>query len=545
MMKKIFTLIALILTTLSYSQVGNPSFENWESPMLPNTLNVSTLVPVPGIGNVTVYLCDTYTYNELEDWSSTNQLTKADDMGGVELVTLSTDAVDGASSVKIESKEMTLTGHVGSCTGLAQSVDNTTPGLIVNGSFTLDAQSMIDDLIAGTGLDALNPFSYPGVGEEIDFIPKTLTGSYKYTGGVAGTDVDSCIIVSGLKKNGEVIGVAIARFGNASSYTPFTLEYEHFSCEIPDTIVTLISSSSIDFTFENGDFVVNSDFTGIDGSVLYVDNLHLDAILPSEFPPLLNNDFDTIITTDVSTVAVLANDDFCGTVFPISLYYSGTEGVAVINGSNEIEFTPTSGFVGTVQIPYYSCNSVPLCDTAILTVVVNPVPACVAEDDVYTVTGSSIETDPRLNDVDCGTVVSLVTNPAKGIAVVLSNNNLKYTPNNGFVGEDSLVYQICSPINTSQCSTAKIYYTIITSIDEIENSLIRFYPNPAKDVLNISVALASEMNVRIFNTLGNEVYSNSFMNSIAIDLNTINSGIYFVEIETEEKKSVRKLQLIK
>jgi len=35
------------------------------------------------------------------------------------------------------------------------------------------------------------------------------------------------------------------------------------------------------------------------------------------------------------------------------------------------------------------------------------------------------------------------------------------------------------------------------------------------------------------------------MNSIAIDLNTINSGIYFVEIETEEKKSVRKLQLIK
>ena len=198
-----------------------------------------------------------------------------------------------------------------------------------------------------------------------------------------------------------------------------------------------------------------------------------------------------------------------------------------------------------MQIPYYSCNSVPLCDTAILTVVVNPVPACVAEDDVYTVTGSSIETDPRLNDVDCGTVVSLVTNPAKGIAVVLSNNNLKYTPNNGFVGEDSLVYQICSPINTSQCSTAKIYYTIITSIDEIENSLIRFYPNPAKDVLNISVALASEMNVRIFNTFGNEVYSNSFMNSIAIDLNTINSGIYFVEIETEEKKSVRKLQLIK
>ena len=544
-MKKIITLLTLIsISFFGFSQLGNPSFENWENPLLHNTIN-ATIV----IGTNTVYSCGDFDYHELENWSSTNQITVGSNFGDTALVNESTNAIDGAKSVIIESKNIELKGYLdANCFIFLQGLPNVSPGLIVNGSFNLDIQDMIDDIISGQGLNAMNPFAYPGVGEEIDFIPKTLTGSYKYTGGVDAVSgvTDSCIIVSGLKKNGEIIGIAIARFGNAASFTDFTLEYEHFNCETPDTIITLISSSSIDFSFENGDFVVNSDFTGIHGSILHVDGLHIDTILPSEFPPLLMNDVDTILTIDVSTVDVLANDEFCVAPFPITIDYYGSEGTAVLNGNNEIEFTPATGFVGTVVIPYYSCNNIPLCDTAYLTIEVNPIPACIAYEDIYAVDfNGTIEKDPRLNDIDCGTVIQIATNPANGIANVTSNNNISYSPNNNYAGQDSMEYSICSSQIPTQCSTAKIYFNVVSGIDEIDNSLIKFYPNPAKNILNVSVDVTADVNITIYNTLGKIVYSEMFNNSLIVELNKINNGVYFVEIETNGKKSIRKLQVIK
>ncbi len=543
-MKKIITLLTLISISLfGFAQLSNPSFETWENPLLHNTINATGT-----FSGITFYVCGDFDYNELENWSSTNQMTKGVNLGNIELVTESTTAYAGAKSVKIESKDVSLTGFLSSgCVGLSQSIDNVAPGLMVSGSFKLEVQGLIDEILTGSGLNALNPFTYPGVGEPIDFIPRSISGYYQYTGGVDATTglLDSCIIVSGLKKNGVLIGSVVTRLGNASSWTPFHVDYDHLTCEIPDTIVTVISSSGIDLEIVNGEFIINSDNTGADGSVLLIDDIKIDTITLAEFPPLLSNDFDTIFTNEVSTVDIQNNDVYCATVFPAVLDYSGSEGAAVLTGSS-VEFTPSLGFTGNVTIPYYSCNNIPLCDTAYFYVQVEPLPLCYANNDNYSLTtNGTTNNDVRLNDVDCGTSISIVANTVNGVANLESNGTITYSPNGSFTGVDSLKYSICSDVAPTQCDTAVVRYTITTGINEISENLIQFFPNPAKNSINISIDLPSEIHVTIYNTLGEKMIVNSFFNANAIDLISLNNGLYFVEIETAGKKTIKKLQVIK
>lgn len=548
-MKKIITLLSFIsISFLNYGQINNASFETWESPLLTKTILDTASVVVFGIP-VTVYICDNFSYNELTNWSSTNQLTKGSNLGSIELVSESNASVDGLKSVMIESKEISLTGYTGAgCTGTPISRENVAPGLIVSGSFVLNTEDLIEDLLGQQDLESLNPFSYPGAGEALDFIPRTISGQYEYTGGTNGSEVDSFIVISGLKKNGEIIGYASGRFGNAASFTPFSLNYTHLNCLTPDTIVTVISSSNLDFKIVDGVFTLNSTHTGIDGSTLLLDALHLDTISPSEFPPILLNDETTLLVDNTATVNVLANDDFCGAppITPIE-DYTGTDGSATVNAANEMEFIPNTGFIGSVIIPYYACNSIPLCDTAFLTITYEPLPVCFARNDNYSLNvNQTITRDPRLNDTACGTTITIVDLPVNGVADLSFNGEINYSPNTDFIGSDSLTYSICSDLDTTQCNTASVYYSIVISgINEIGENLIKFYPNPAKNNLNITVDVNSVIKVNVFNTLGERVIFTSFENTKTIDLTNLNNGIYFVEIETEGKKSVRKLQVIK
>lgn len=548
-MKKIITLISFIsITILNFGQLGNPSFENWESPLLTNSFTAA--VPFQGTD---YYICSNstggnFSYNELQDWSSTNQLTKSADIGNVELVSLSTTAVDGNYSIKIESKSLAITPHFLNCGGFVPlTLDNVAPGLIVNGSFKLNPSDLANEIITGGGLNSLNPFTYPGVGEPIDFIPKTISGQYNYSGATNGGTIDSFIVVSGLKKNGEIIGYCTERYASTSSFTPFSIEYTHLSCEIPDTIVTVISSSSLDFEIVDGEFIMNTSYTGVDGSVLYVDDIHLDTILPAEFPPiLLNEDTAVLVDTDV-TINILANDTFCdGNILAPILNYSGTEGTATINIDNDLEFEPNTGFEGTVSIPYYTCNIVPLCDTAILTITYEPLAICYTYNDNYSlVQNQTSTTDPKLNDDDCGSEITIIEGPVNGVLDFNFNGTINYAPNTDFVGVDSFTYSNCNDLVLDQCDTSTVYYSIVSGINEIGENLIKFYPNPAKNTLNILVDVYSDIEVNIFNTLGEKMTTETFNHSTIIDLSVFNNGIYFVEIETDGKKSVRKLQVIK
>ncbi|MGB0885811.1 MAG: Ig-like domain-containing protein [Chitinophagales bacterium] len=550
-MKKTITLFTFILAySLNYAQLGNPSFENWENPLLSKTINVS------GVFATVVYynLCDNFNYEELENWSSTNQLTTGSKFGNEILVKDTNMAIDGTKALQIESKDISITAKYqilfppAPCTGTDTTISNVAPGLIVNGSFDLDAETLVEEIIGGSGLNALNPFKYPGVGEAIDFIPKSISGHYIYDGAFNG-EQDSCIIISGLKKDGELIGHVIQRLGNASSWTPFTLDYSHINCETPDTIVTVISSSNLALQIINNEFEISDANTGIHGSKLIIDNLHIDTIELADFPPLLASDFDTIFIADTATVPVLNNDLFCdmGTYAPL-LETSPTNGTVTINALNEMVYIPDVNFIGNDTFTYYICNANLWCDTTTVTIKVDPVPICEANDDVRTFdTGTTDQFDPRANDVDCGTTLSIITSPANGTAIVESNGfTITYSPDTDFVGADNFDYSICSDANPNQCDTATINYNVqAVNINNIDNDLISINPNPAKNILNVKVDLNERIELTMFNTIGEIVAQEVFENAKTISLANINTGLYFMELKAGNKKSIRKIHVIK
>lgn len=89
-------------------------------------------------------------------------------------------------------------------------------------------------------------------------------------------------------------------------------------------------------------------------------------------------------------------------------------------------------------------------------------PAPALEDKtVDAVSGKTTEVDvlDGIDDVDPDTL-SIVSGPAHGTAEI---GSIIYTPNNGFVGSDSVTYQVCSIFDDSICSTATLNFNVLAA----------------------------------------------------------------------------------
>jgi len=545
-MKLKYLLSLLVLPILAIqAQSLNPSFENWT--IRQNQITVNGTATIQGI--TADYEIDDpqFSYNEIVNWSSLNQLTGTESIYYpgtsntlVELVTESSDVTNGLKSVKLESKEITIRAMI---TVFGQTnpyeVTNIAPGLLVSGEFDLDEAAFADQIINGTNLNSLNPYTYEGTGHPIDFQPGSLKGSYKYTG-VGG---DSALLVSGLIKDRVVVAYVVKRLPNASVWTNFQLDYEYLSCAMPDTIISVFCSSNLDADFDNGVFTINSSYTGVNGSVLRLDNLTMDTLDTSTFPPIAVDDNSIIFDNELALVDVTANDDFCSGAVPTPVVLSNVSNGAIdILVSGEYEYTPNTGFSGIDTLVYYVCNDSSLCDTASWYISVNPIPLCVPVDDFRSLNANAASVfDATANDADCGNFPSLFTLPVNGVANVESNGFISYSTSNGFVGADSLTYILCSDVNTSQCASAKVYYQVVTGIRELANYTITIAPNPVKDQVNISLDTNEETVVSFFNLLGQEILNSTFKSVINVDVRNFPEGGYVVRLENASGVATRKL----
>ena len=553
-MKKNYLFILSIFSYLGLSaQVLNPSFENWTTKQ--NQINVTGTATFQGItGN---YEIDDpqFTYNEPVDWSSLNQISKTESFknpstnsSNVELIEENTDAVDGVKSIELRTELVKIEATV-SAFGFTfdTSITNNAPALLVSGEFQIDENRFADELINQSSLTSLNPFTYDSTGQAIDFHPEHLSGSYKYTG-VSG---DSALILSGIIKDRVVIAYTILRLPSVNVWTDFELEYTYLSCEQPDTIITLISSSNLDVTFQNGAFTVNSTYTGIAGSTLLLDDLNLDTLDLSSFPPIAKNDSTEIFVGQIATKNVLLNDDFCGAAVsnPVILT-NGTNGNAIVAANGDLEYTHNNGFIGDDEVVYYICNSLSLCDTATWYIKVGAVVPCVANDDYRSLNqDEAIVFDATFNDDDCGTTPNIYILPLNGVADVESNGDISYAPVTGYVGADSLTYVICSPIDANQCDTAIVYFDILsTGIREIPAAFISIAPNPAIDKTTVKLTgnyTSSTTSISVYNLLGNEIFNAKFNNSIQLNTKNYATGVYLIQLQNELGTAVRKLVIAK
>ena len=78
-----------------------------------------------------------------------------------------------------------------------------------------------------------------------------------------------------------------------------------------------------------------------------------------------------------------------------------------------------------------------------------------------------------------------------------------------------------------------------TGIQE-DLSDIKVYPNPTKDVLRIE-GLKSQSNIRLIDLSGKTVLTNVVSNNDQIDLSEVNSGVYYIEIENNSSRIVKKI----
>jgi len=113
-----------------------------------------------------------------------------------------------------------------------------------------------------------------------------------------------------------------------------------------------------------------------------------------------------------------------------------------------------------------------------------------------------------------------ITGPALEILCVKENGNL--------------IYQ---NTNYSEC-----FYLTDINTGQLNNTTKNIYPNPAKNILHISINNNNlNINVKLYNSLGKVVYNEDFTNQSTINTSKFSSGIYFLKLTNAKKSIVEKI----
>lgn len=206
-------------------------------------------------------------------------------------------------------------------------------------------------------------------------------------------------------------------------------------------------------------------------------------------PPVAIDDA-AVTMEDVSVVVeVTANDtDEDGnlaaatTTIACELCAGPALGSVAANGDGTMEYTPDPDLNGTDTFTYQVCDTFAACDTATVTITIEPVddPPSALDDNATTAIGTPITLDVSANDSDPDenldpTTTATVTAPTFGSVENLGTGSFTYTPPVGFTGTDSFVYQICDTTNrcafatvTIQMGTATFEAQVAASSDDAE-----------------------------------------------------------------------------
>jgi len=107
----------------------------------------------------------------------------------------------------------------------------------------------------------------------------------------------------------------------------------------------------------------------------------------------------------------------------------------------------------------------------------------------------------------------------------------------------SFICDNVDPVGYGAIDDISLTYTPDLSVGEIEKNHVVFYPNPVKDVLNLSNNEIIEK-ITIFNTLGQAVLSRSINNTQAlIDVSSLAPGSYITQVKMQS--SLQNIKIIK
>ena len=124
-------------------------------------------------------------------------------------------------------------------------------------------------------------------------------------------------------------------------------------------------------------------------------------------------------------------------------------------------------------------------------------------------------------------------------------DSLYYVPETDFVGQDSIAVVYFDNSNISKI--AKMYFNVQdnTSIGHISGSDMSFgiFPNPASNKITLEIINSiGKSNVSILNINGQVLFKKQIYKSkTPLDISTLSSGIYFIEVTNENGFGVKKI----
>ncbi len=236
--------------------------------------------------------------------------------------------------------------------------------------------------------------------------------------------------------------------------------------------------------------------------------------------PRAMNDTVTVRKNNTLTFNALWNDSVYIRLNAFNLIRGGQarHGNAIVTDSNQIVYTPALNYCGMDTLIYKICNDNG-CDTARICISVtcdsiinNRRPMAVA-DNTTVLRSNNLVINVLQNDSTYGDLVAPVIigqGARHGVASVI-NNQISYTANNGFCGNDTLLYTIC---NANGCDSALV--SVRVTCDTVVNNL---RPDAIDDIFAIS-----RNNNLIINVLQNDIPNGNLVAPVGM-IETARHGI--------------------
>ncbi len=180
-------------------------------------------------------------------------------------------------------------------------------------------------------------------------------------------------------------------------------------------------------------------------------------------------------TKNIPVTGSAAPNDFepnAGQTLTFTTISSPLNGTVTMQANGTFTYTPANNFVGGDSFKYKVCDngSPSKCDTATVyvTILPTPVPSATAplaiNDINLTPKNTAVTGNILTNDDKKGLPVTttILTPAVNGTLVLGANGAYTYTPNNNFVGKDSVRYEICNNKVPAECDQAWVYITVIS-----------------------------------------------------------------------------------
>ncbi|GEM_PF-1510328 len=275
------------------------------------------------------------------------------------------------------------------------------------------------------------------------------------------------------------------------------------------SIDTLPTNGTLNINQNNLFYTPNSNFTGVDSFTYQVDDgnggtdiatVNLTVTEFNNIPVITNDTATTNEDTGVS-INVLANDsDTDGDNLTITSVTPGSNGTTAII-DNEIVYTPEPNFNGVDSFIYEISDGNGGTGTATVSVTVeevNDLPT--AENDIATTnqgTQVSINVLENDRDVDGDNLTIASVTPGNNGTTQIVENEIIYTPETNFTGEDSFTYSIDD--GNGVTDTAQVSVTIAEPSSRVQSGLLALYTfdegsgDTVSDVSGVGEALDLEI----------------------------------------------------